>query len=235
MIVNMAVRKVRSEKQKVKTEVLEPDFSMTAAAMPEESKPKTTVNKKWVWIAAIVGVLLAWWWKTNTWPIVAFVGGQPITRYEVNKALWNQSGEVIMDSLITQKLVEMELDSLGVSADQDKVNSQLETMKASIPEGSTWEQELASSGFSEKQIRQQIELFTRINKAVEAEATVSASEVEEYVKTNGEFLSGANDEEKKTQAEQILKDEKTGTAIQAWIAKVREDGNSKIWRVGASQ
>ena len=190
--------------------------------------------KRWVWAAIVVGAVVAWWWKTNTWPIVAFVGGRPVTRYEVNKALWAQSGQTIADSMITQKLVAMELDRLGVEADQDKVNQQIESMKASIPEGSNWEDELARSGFSEKQIVDQVALFNRINKAVEKDATVSAQEVDEYVKTNGTFLTGTTDEEKQLQAENMLKDDKIGAAIEAWIAKVRADGASKVFRIGVN-
>ena len=204
-----------------------------AMSMPEPmvfERPKRNW-KKWGWVVVAVGLLVGWWWWSNSWPVIAVVNGKMVTRGEVMRTLYAQSGEAILDSIVTQKLVEDELNRMGVVADPAKVEERIGQMKADLPQGSTWEAELATRGITEKQIRELLSLQIRLGAAVEKDATVSAEEIATYVKENEKFMTGKTPDERKTEAEGILKQSKQGTAIEALISRVREEGQSKVWRL----
>ena len=231
----MAVK--RRRKPVVRSVTQEAQWSAPTTPVTAEPVKRWDVRKHrgWLWLAVALGILMGWWWKTNSWPVVAFVGLKPVTRYEVNKALYAQGGEAIIDSIITQKLVEEELTKMGITADPARVNEQLEKMKQGLPEVAKWEEELANRGVSEKQIRDLLGLQQRLTTAVEKDATVSAQEVADYVKQNGQFMTGKTEADKQKEAGEALQQSKQGAAIEAFIAKVREAGMGRVWRFPAAK
>ncbi len=75
---------------------------------------RMTNLRKWFWVAVVVAAVVFFWYRTNTWPVVAVVNYKPIFRYQVDQALFSQGGLAMVDSLVTQKLAEAELDKLGI-------------------------------------------------------------------------------------------------------------------------
>ena len=59
--------------------------------MPVEEKKRRIPWRKIVWVAVIMGGLVLWWKRTNTWPVLAVVNGRPVWRMEVEKTLFSQS------------------------------------------------------------------------------------------------------------------------------------------------
>lgn len=222
----MAVRRTTRSRRVKRPEVV----SVAPVVGVELVKPKRKW-KGWAALAIALGLLGLWWWRTNSWPVIAFVGLKPVTRYEVNKTLYAQGGEALVDNIITQRLVDEELSRMGVTADPAKVNEQLEKMKQGLPEGAKWEEELVARGITEKQIRDLVGLQLRLTTAVEKDATVSASEIADYIKQNGTYMTGKTDAEKQTEAQGLLAQSKQGTAIEAFIAKVKEAGLARVWRL----
>lgn len=186
-------------------------------------------GRVWFWGGMIVFLAVAWWWKTNTWPVVAVVGGRVLTRFEVDQELYRQNGVAMVESLITQKLVERELKDRGIQVDKAEVEARLEEMKSSLGAGVDWTTELQRRGFTEAQIRQLVELQLGVNKAVEDQASVSAEEVGAYVKENEAFLKGSTMGEKTDEARNILLQDKLQTAIGDWVSEVRAKGNVWMW------
>lgn len=185
--------------------------------------------KKWTWVLVVLLLLVGYWWRTGRWPLVAIVAGQPLTRFEVEQQLYKQGGKAMEDSLITQKLVEAELNKMKVNVDKADIDKRVEEMRATVPQGSTLEKELADKGFTLDEVRKLVELQLRINKALEPKATVSAEEVAKYIKDNGKYMTGKTDADKKTEAESILKQDKLSAAIEQWIDEVRTNG--KVWKL----
>lgn len=203
------------------------DVMNTPTHVEETKKPERNW-KRWLWVAAIALALGLWWTKTKTWPVVAIVAGKPLTRFEIDQALYKQSGEGMVDSLVTQRLVEAELDSRGIKVDQGAVDARIEEMRTTVPEGKTLEEELESRGYTLDQVKKLVGLQLRINKAVESTASVSAEELEKYVKDNEKYLTGKTMDEKKKEAEGILKQDKLAAAIDTWISDVKTKG--QVWR-----
>src|SRR3989344_4101761 len=192
--------------------------------------PQITVSRKWVWGVGVAALVVLWWWRTDSWPVIAMVDGSPIFRYQVERQLFAQGGKSVLDSLVTQKLIEKALDEKKVQADAGKVEDRIAQIKSSLNPGETWEDALARQGMTEAGVRDIITLQSRIETAVSGEASVSAEEIDKYVKDNGQFLTGKTNDEKRKEAEDALKQSKLAEAVDAWVTKVRDDGETKVWR-----
>jgi len=187
--------------------------------------------KKYKWVGVVVTlvlVLVVFWWRTNTWPIVGFVGLRPITRFEVDQELFKQGGKSIIDNIVTQNIVESELASKKIVVSDTDVDVKLGEIKSQLGAGTTIEQVLADSGMTLADAKKQLKLQMGIEKAVSAAISVTQAEVDEYIKTNGASLTGT-DEEKKLMVEKYLGQQKVQTAIAAWIEGLRS--KAKVWLV----
>lgn len=203
-----------------------PSWSPTPAAV---SSPKKKIQA-WKWIALIIAVVGFWWYRTNTWPVVAVVGFRPIFRHQVNQALYKQGGKAVVDSLVTEKLVKSELDRLGVRVTDQEVDTKMEEIIKSLGEGVNFEELLAERGLNMDEVRKQVQIQTGIEKALADKATFSAQEMEDFLNENGSFISGTSSAEKQVNAEKALKQQKLQEEVSKWIEGLK--ASAKIWYVG---
>lgn len=217
--------------QRVKTEKVMDDKPMEVQSIKEV---KISGEKKFPrWPAIIAGILIAltlYWYKTNTWPVVAVVNNQPIFRYNIVSELYKQGGEQIVDSIITEKLIQQELKNKGIQVTDGEIDEKVNLIKTSLGAGVDLDQALADRGMTMKDLRDQLGLQVGIEKAVSGQVSVSDEEVATYVKENGAYLVGTNDTEKSANARETLTQGKMQEAINTWIESLR--ANSKVWRVG---
>lgn len=191
--------------------------------------PKTGGMKMYFWLAVVAAGVTFFWYRTNTWPVVAVVNYMPIFRYQVDRTLYAQGGAAIVDSLVTQKLAEAELNKLGIKIADSEVDAKIEEIKGTLGEGTNLETLLSERGMTIDDLKKDLILKMRVEKAVEKEASVSAEEVDAYLKENEKLLASLKPEERKTEAEAALKQQKLSTAITAWIEKLKTTG--KVWKL----
>lgn len=194
-------------------------------------EPKTKREfPKWVLVVGVVALaILAWWWRTNTWPVVAMVGSKPVTRFEIEQSLFKQYGQATIDGIVTQYQIESQLDKQGVMVDSKEVDARVEEIKKSLGAGQDLDTELKSRGMDVEKFKGLIALQLRLNKAVEGKATISAEQVTAYVKENGQFLSGKTDAEKKVEAEAALKQDAQSAEIDKWVTDAKKA--ISVWRL----
>ena len=193
-----------------------------------ETKPKIRAKSTLLLMGAMA-LLLGYWYWTNSWPVTAFVGLKPITRSQINRELYKQNGQAVIDNLVTEHLVRQELSKLGIKATDEEVNTRLDEIKANLGEGTDLETVLSERGLTLADVKKQLGLQIAIEKALSDQASVSAQEVETYVTDNAAFLTGDNEEDKKQQAEKVLKQQKLQTQIGSWIEGLRT--GAKVWRL----
>ncbi len=229
-------RQVKAQKTKVKSIASEMEWK--PQPMPETTEPRVERKmnntdrpwKKYAIALAVILVLAAlWWWRTNSWPVVAMVGNSPITRHEIEENLFKQYGQQTIEGLITQKQIENELNRQGIKIDENEIDKRIDDIKTSLGNGADFDAELKTRGMDMNKLRELIRLQLRLNKAVEDKATVSAEEVQNYIKQNGSYLSGKTDEEKKAEAEQMLKQDKQNSEIEKWVEEAKKQSN--VWRL----
>src|SRR3989344_9175216 len=100
--------------------------SVSETVGEEKAGRKGKKLPRWaIWGLVVLGALALFWYKTNSWPVVAMVGLRPVTRGEVTRALLKQGGKAEVESLITEMLVKKELDKLGVKVEASEVEAKI--------------------------------------------------------------------------------------------------------------
>lgn len=148
-------------------------------------QPVTRNYKKYKWLLVGGLVILLFWWKTNTWPIVAVVDGTLITRFELNQVMYSKVGQDAVESLVLNKLISQELKNKKVNISSSDVDARLNTIKKQVGSEESFQQALAFQGMTEEQLKQQIKVQVGLEKLV-APSTDSAKlqqEVSEYLQT----------------------------------------------------
>lgn len=131
---------------------------------PKIDKRKLKVAGVVVLVAAGLGLF---WWKTNSWPIVAVVNGLPITRFEVNQQLYAQGGKQVLDSIVTQKLIAAELGKKKIKISDVDINVKLAEIQTQLGAEMTIEQALSLQGMSLSQFKDQLKFQMGLEKLVE--------------------------------------------------------------------
>jgi foldase protein PrsA len=166
----------------------------------------------------LLGLLAAFWYKTNTWPIAAVVNGRPITRFEVDQALYKQSGKDALQNMIDERLIRSEISKNGVQVSDDEINKRVDEIKISL--GQNFDSALAAQGLTATSLKDQIRVQLSLEKLLSDKATVSAEEVKKLSPNEADAESAAK----------YLKQQKLQEAISSWIADLRT--KAKIFIVG---
>ncbi len=195
-----------------------------------ELEVKSSKMGKWGWIGLLFAVLCVYWWKTNSWPIVAVAGMKPIWRHAVNQELYKQGGKSVVDSLVTQRLVEVELGKARVKISDQEVEGKLDEIKKGFEKPEDFEVALADRNMSLIDLKKQIELQMGIEKLLSEKIEVTASDTAMIIKEMGTLLTATTEAEKQEEAKKIILDQKLQMEINTWIESIRSKG--KVWWIG---
>lgn len=195
-----------------------------------ESSNSRTAKKlllpKWlVIVLVVVGALALFWYKTNTWPIVAVVGMKPITRYEIEKSLFAKSGESEIENRVTEIQVESELSKMGIKVADSEVEAKINEIKTSLGEGSDIEAILSSRGLSMQDYRRQLRLLLGAEKAVGKDVAVTDEEVGKYLEMSG---ASATDSAAVANAREAVRLSKVDQEISKWVLGL--SSKYKVWK-----
>ena len=140
-------------------------------------KPKIKVVEKneevielWVTWQKVVGVALLlglFWYRTNSWPIVAVVNGELVTRFELNQLMYSKVGESAVEDLLMSKIIGQEIANKKIKVEDSEVAGKLKLIKDQIGSEENYQQALAIQGMTEKQLITQIEMQIALEKMVE--------------------------------------------------------------------
>lgn len=221
------MRKPRIKKEEV--------FEPAAESVVEFGTPEETVTKKpmdfktaaGIGVIGLIAVVVFFWYKTNTWPIAAIADGRIITRFTLDKNLYQQGGKTVLDNLVTEQLVRSALDKQNITVDKQAVDQKYNEIIKQVPAGTDVKALLASKGMTEADLRKQVELQLRIEKAVAAKVVVTDAEIDKYVTDNSSYLTGSGSAEKRANAAELLKSQKSQAEIQSWVDEIRK--SAKVW------
>lgn len=175
--------------------------------------------------------------------IVAIVNGQEIKGSEYNEALslsqmqFQQMGqdptteetakqlkEYTLDSLVGQTLLMQEVDKKGYEASEEKINKELDTLKAQYENEEAFEQALKDNNLTLEKLKEQISDTVKYSQYIEKDLNVEEVKEEEVKKYYDQFASSAGGSEDtpkyediketlKLQLEQQKTQEKVGTKV----------------------
>lgn len=195
-----------------------------------EEKPRAPmhwtlkINKKiMIPIAGGLVVLAALFYLKGLF-VAALVNGSPISRIQVIEELEKQSGKQALESLITQKLIQGELDKKNITVANDAINEEIKKIEARVSQqGGTLQVALAQQGLTEKKFRERVVLQKRLEKLLADKTAVSDEEVSKYIKDNKIAPSqNAKPEDTKNQIKDQLKQQKFSQQAQELVTNLKK-------------
>ncbi|MFJ7978222.1 peptidylprolyl isomerase [Peribacillus sp. JNUCC 23] len=174
-------------------------------------------TKTYIWGAAILlivaaAVLIAAFSSNET---VAEVDGNKISKDELYDALVSQYGATVLDTMITNKLVDLEADKEKVKITDKEIQTELDTMMESYGGKDTFEAQLASSGLKTADIEEDIRSYLKTVKLLEPRIKITDDEMKEYFEANKDQYAQAE----QVEASHILvKDEATAKEVATKLA-----------------
>jgi uncharacterized coiled-coil protein SlyX len=184
-------------------------------------------------IAMCTGVLLVAgaFLFTRGYIVAATVNGSPISRLAVIGELEKSEGKATLETLINKKLVESELNKLALTVDITEVSKRIAELEAQITaQGGTLEEVLVSEGMTLERLEKQIETTLQLEQVLKDKTSVTAEEVDAFIKTGGTPLpTGSEADAIKEQVKNQLQQQKFQTEAQKWIAEVTAAAKIKYY------
>lgn len=179
-------------------------------------------GKKTIATALLVVVIgtLAYYYKDLF--IAATVNGSPISRLTVIKKLESMQGKEALQSIITDTLINKELDKNNKSASQEEIEVKIKQIEESVKQqGNTLEAALAAEGLTMEEFRKQIETQVRIEKLLADKAQVTDEEVNEYITANKIEIPNEGGDAFREQVKNQLKSQKFNQVANEWVTSLQ--------------
>lgn len=188
----------------------------------EKIKTVLLAPKNLIIIGLIVLAVLFWWGRKYF--IVATVNGQPISRFELSSRLKGQFGETVLDQLINERLLLGATRQQGIFITAEEIDQRIKEIEKSLEGKMSLEQALGLQGLTLSNFRRQLELQLSIEKKFAKDATVSGSEIDEYLKNSENQFPDATDPAKlKTEVESFIKQQKISKLYEEWFGKIKQE------------
>ena len=182
------------------------------------------INKKIVISITAALLMLAALFYFKGLFVAALVNGSPISRMQVIEELERQSGKQALESLITQKLIQGELDKKGITVGNDAINEEIKKIEAQVSQqGGTLQMALAQQGLTEKKFRERIVIQKRLEKLLADKITASDEEVNKYIKDNKiSPPQNTKPEDMKNKIKEQLKQQKFSQQAQELVTNLKK-------------
>ncbi|WP_197142602.1 peptidylprolyl isomerase [Lysinibacillus sphaericus] len=150
---------------------------------------------------------------------VAKVDGEKILQTELDDALREQYGTEVLDTLITNKIVELEAKKEGVSVSDDAIQEEYEELAESYGGEESLQEALKANGLTEQSVRDNIRMYQLTKDVIATSIDISDEEVAQYFEDNKDSYG---QKEEVVASHILLEDEATAKDVLAKI-KAGED------------
>jgi len=162
--------------------------------------------------------------------IAATVNGSPISRLAVIQKLEKASGKNLLDSLITEKLVQKEADAKKIIVSNDEVNGEIKKIEDQIlTQGSTLEAALSAQGMSTDDLKKQIIFQKKVEKLVADKINVTDEEVAQYINDNAISIPKEQEAAANDQIKNELRNQKLNKEAEALITALKSQAKIRYF------
>jgi parvulin-like peptidyl-prolyl isomerase len=154
--------------------------------------------------------------------IAATVDGSTISRLTVIHELEKVSGKSLLDSLITEKLINNEALAKGITVSDEEVNAEIKNIEDQIAaQGSTLEAALTTQNMTLEDLKKQIIVQKKIEKLVADKINVTDEEVAKYINDNKITIPAGQEVTTATQIKNELKNQKISAEAATLITTLK--------------
>jgi len=162
--------------------------------------------------------------------IAATVNGSPISRLTIIQKLEKTSGKNLLDSLITEKLIQDEVNVKKIIVSNDEINARIKEMQDQIvAQGGTLDAMLSAQGMTMDDLKTQIILQKEVEKLVADKINVTDEEVAQYIKDNAISIPSGQEATITAQIKDELRNQKLSTEGNALIANLKSQAKIRYF------
>ncbi|MGM0846193.1 MAG: foldase protein PrsA [Bacillota bacterium] len=148
--------------------------------------------------------------------VVAKVGSDSISKDELYTMMVDQYGEAALDTLITEKIVELESEERDLKVKNSEIDEELQKIKNSYEDEEAFNEALTSSGTSLESVKENIRSYLLTEKLLNDRVTITDDQIKEYFETNKETFA----QQEQVKASHILvEDEATAKEVKEKLVK----------------
>jgi foldase protein PrsA len=190
-------------------------------------KSKLLKSNKLYYIIAVVMIVAGALYLARGLFVVAIVNGHPITRLAIVKQLEKQGGSQVLDSLVTEDLVNQEIAKRGISVSDSEIQDEIDSISATVEgQGTTLDAALAAQGQTMDDLRKNIELRLSAEKILQDSISVTDDEAKEYFDQNKDYYAeDAKYEDMSDDIKEQLRQQKLQTEFQKLIDQLKSDAS----------
>jgi len=153
----------------------------------------------------------------NNGEVVAKIGEEEISKDQFYDRLLEMYGSQVLDSMITEKIVELEAKKAKISVTDEDVQKELDKMIEQVGGEEMFNFQLAYSGYTMDQMKEELKNYLTIVKILEPKIEITDEEINSYFEENKDRFA----QEEEVQASHILvDDEETANKVK----KLLDDG-----------
>ncbi|NLM72822.1 MAG: foldase [Clostridiaceae bacterium] len=153
----------------------------------------------------------------NNGEVVAKIGEEEISKDQFYDRLVEMYGSQVLDSMITEKIVELEAKKAKISVTDKDVQKELDKMIEQVGGEEMFNFQLAYSGYTMDQMKEELKNYLTIVKILEPKIEITDEEINSYFEENKDRFA----QEEEVQASHILvDDEETANKVK----KLLDDG-----------
>lgn len=116
--------------------------------------------------------------------VVASINGEVITKDELYDVLVAQGGAAALDSLISDKIIDLELKKKGLEVTEKDIDTELQAMIVEYGGEESFNQALASYGYTASDIKKNIKMNLSATKLVGADVVITDADMKTYFDEN---------------------------------------------------
>lgn len=163
--------------------------------------------------------------------VAATVNGSPISRLSVIAELEKQGGKQALESIITERLIEAELQKNNIVVSDADIDAEIKKIEEQVAsQGGTLEGALATQGMSMDILRTQIRTQKGLETLLADKVTLTDEELQSALKSaEGSAPEGMTSDELKTAITEQLKQQKFQGEAQKWIADITANADIKYF------
>jgi foldase protein PrsA len=162
--------------------------------------------------------------------IAATVNGSPISRLSIIQKLEKVSGKTLLDSLITEKLVQNEVDAKKITISDDEINAEIKRVEDQVSaQGGTLDEALTAQGMSRDDLRTEVILRKEMEKLLADKLNVTDQEIAQYIKDNNITVAAGEEIATNDQIRSELSSQKFSSEAESFITDLKAKAKIKYF------
>ena len=178
-------------------------------------------SKRLLIVVLVLILILALVYFSRRYLIAVTVNDKFISRLAVLNKLEKQGGKKILETMITQVLIQQEAEKRKIIVNQKDIDGEMKKIEANVSsQGSTLDQALQTQGMTKNDLTEEIKIQLMLQKMAGNDIKISDKEIDDFINAN-KNQQGFDKEIPKEQVAAQLKQQKLQQKIQSFVTDLK--------------